>query len=548
MSAAAKAKGLFLYAESGTSCWNVCPWIWSNGGAVTNKNYTKASGYLNSPKSVAAVQMLVDLYKAGEMPKIIVDSNGGVGTYDGIDQKKYVSALDGPWSFAIFGAAFKNTQLAGTTVPAGPSGSVSVVGGEDIVMTKASKNKAAAAEFIRFMDHSYAQMQMARVGQMPVLKSSTKALVKIHPYYATYLKQIATAQPRTPTPKWPQIDQVITTEVAKAFTGSECFAGIDERSQQIESPRRSSTGSLGSSALARGAHASARRRRETLSIPVSGAGLHSLWARNSLPDRPRSDQPLPLVDRPGTASDFIGFGNYSHAFHDPIFWRALVNTGFYMAVTVPAQIIIGMAVAVLLDARMPGRGLFRTLYYLPVVTSGLLLPFRYMFITEGGVINWLLHYKTHLVGHNIEWLSHRWSALAAISILGIWKGVGWAMAFLSGSAADGPVRSLKEGARVDGANAWSRFRAVSLPAILPVVAFVTVMLVIGGFNVFISVFLMTNGGPLDETQVLLTYMYRQAFSFLDFGYGSSIAFTLTLIVFAVSIAQLRLFRRPSESL
>ena len=235
MSAAAKAKGLFLYAESGTSCWNVCPWIWSNGGAVTNKNYTKASGYLNSPKSVAAVQMLVDLYKAGEMPKIIVDSNGGVGTYDGIDQKKYVSALDGPWSFAIFGAAFKNTQLAGTTVPAGPSGSVSVVGGEDIVMTKASKNKAAAAEFIRFMDHSYAQMQMARVGQMPVLKSSTKALVKIHPYYATYLKQIATAQPRTPTPKWPQIDQVITTEVAKAFTGSESVSqALTSAAQQID--------------------------------------------------------------------------------------------------------------------------------------------------------------------------------------------------------------------------------------------------------------------------------------------------------------------------
>ena len=220
-----------------------------------------------------------------------------------------------------------------------------------------------------------------------------------------------------------------------------------------------------------------------------------------------------------------------------------------MAVTVPAQIIIGMAVAVLLDARMPGRGLFRTLYYLPVVTSWVVvsLLFRYMFITEGGVINWLLHDKTHLVGHNIEWLSHRWSALAAISILGIWKGVGWAMVIFLAALQTVP-RELKEAAAVDGANAWSRFRAVSLPAILPVVAFVTVMLVIGGFNVFISVFLMTNGGPLDETQVLLTYMYRQAFSFLDFGYGSSIAFTLTLIVFAVSIAQLRLFRRPSESL
>ena len=85
-------------------------------------------------------------------------------------------------------------------------------------------------------------------------------------------------------------------------------------------------------------------------------------------------------------------------------------------------------------------------------------------------------------------------------------------------------------------------------AILPVIAFVTVMLVIGGFNVFISVFLITNGGPLDQTQVLLTYMYQQAFSFLDFGYGSALAFTVTLIVLVLSLAQLRLFRRPSEVL
>jgi multiple sugar transport system substrate-binding protein len=143
--------------------------------------------------------------------------------------------LDGPWSFAIFSAAYKNTQLAGATVPAGSGGSVSVVGGEDIVMTKSSKNKAAAAEFMRFMLHSFAQTQMARAGQMPVLKSSTKSLVKIHPYYATYLKQIATAKPRTPTPTWPQIDQVFQTEVAKAFTGDETVQqALSSAAQQID--------------------------------------------------------------------------------------------------------------------------------------------------------------------------------------------------------------------------------------------------------------------------------------------------------------------------
>ncbi len=248
---------------------------------------------------------------------------------------------------------------------------------------------------------------------------------------------------------------------------------------------------------------------------------------------------------PGAASTFVGLGNYAHALNDPIFWRALANTGFYMAITVPTQIVLGLAAAVLLDARMPARALFRTLYYLPVVTSWVVvsLVFRYLFITNGGLVNWILHDNLHLIAHNINWLGQRWTAMTALGILGTWKGVGWSMVIFL-AALQGVPRTLHEAAAVDGARAWARFRAVSLPAIRPVLAFVTVLLVIGGFNVFISVFLMTGGGPVNETQVLLTYMYREAFSFLDFGYGSAISFLLTLIVFLLALAQLRLFRRP----
>jgi len=251
---------------------------------------------------------------------------------------------------------------------------------------------------------------------------------------------------------------------------------------------------------------------------------------------------------PGIASDFVGLQNYRHAIDDPIFWRALVNTGFYMAVTVPAQIVLGLAAAVLLDARMPARTFFRTLYYIPVITSWVVvsLLFRYLFITDGGLVNWTLTDGIHLTDQNISWLGGRWTALTAISILGIWKGIGWSMVIFL-AALQAVPRELHEASAVDGASAWGRFRAVSLPAIRPVVAFVTILLVIGGFNVFTSVFLITEGGPNDETQVLLTYMYRQAFTFLDFGYASSISFILTAIVFVLSLAQLRLFRRPGET-
>jgi len=296
---------------------------------------------------------------------------------------------------------------------------------------------------------------------------------------------------------------------------------------------------------------SARRgRRETLAAYLFLAPGYLLFAAVILYPIARAFE-ISLFNWsivPGASSEFLGLHNYNRALHDPVFWRSLENTAFYMGLTVPAQIVLGLFAAALLDARMPARPLFRTLYYLPVVTSWVVvsLLFRYLFLTDGGLVNWILHDGLHVVGHNVDWLGGRWTAMTAIGVLGIWKGIGWSMVIFL-AALQGVPRELYEAAAVDGAGPWRRFVSISLPSLRPVVAFVTVMLVIGGFNVFISVFLITNGGPLDETQVLLTYMYRQAFTFLDFGYGSAISFTLTLIVAVLSLVQLRLFRRPGEA-
>lgn len=249
----------------------------------------------------------------------------------------------------------------------------------------------------------------------------------------------------------------------------------------------------------------------------------------------------------GASSRFIGWANYVQAYHDPIFWRALENSAAYMAFTVPPQIVLGLFVAMLLRAKAPGRALFRVLFYLPVVTSWVVvsLLFRYLF-ADSGLANYLLH-TTHLTGGDTSWLAGRWTGMIAISALGVWKGVGWSMMIFL-AALQGVPRELEEAAAVDGAGFWARLRAVTLPAIWPAMVFVTVMLVIGGFNVFISVTLMTGGGPADQTQVLFTYMYEQAFKYLDFGYGSAIAVLLTVLLFVLSVAQLRVFRGQREAL
>jgi multiple sugar transport system permease protein len=248
----------------------------------------------------------------------------------------------------------------------------------------------------------------------------------------------------------------------------------------------------------------------------------------------------------GATSDFTGFHNYLRAYHDPVFWRAAANSAVYMAFTVPPQVVLGLLVAMLLNNKAPGRAVFRVLFYLPVVTSWVVvsLLFQYLF-ADSGLVNWMLHDVTHLISKPTPWLAGRWTGMAVVSALGVWKGIGWSMMIFL-AALQGVPKELMESAAMDGAGPWQRFRAVTLPAVRPAAVFVTVMLVIGGFNVFTSVLLVTGGGPADSTQVLLTYMYQQAFKNLDFGYGSAIAVLLTLLVFALSMIQLRVFRDEPE--
>ena len=241
---------------------------------------------------------------------------------------------------------------------------------------------------------------------------------------------------------------------------------------------------------------------------------------------------------PGASSPWIGLDHYQRALEDPVLRRSFVNAVFYTAVTVPAQVVIGLFLAVLLDAKLPGRTLFRVLFYIPVITSWVVvsLLFQYLFATDRGFVNWVLVDVLHLSGENVNWLGDRWPAMITISLLGIWKGVGWSMLIFL-AALTGVPRELHEAAAIDGANSFARFRNVSLPLIRGALATVVILLMIGGFNVFTSVLLMAGDDPLDQKQVPLTYMYEQAFGFLEFGYGSAISFLLTIVVLALAAMQ-----------
>jgi multiple sugar transport system substrate-binding protein len=232
---ALKKAGAFAFADNGASGWNVLPWIWSAGGDITNADVTKASGFLNSPASVKGVQTLVDLYKAGFLPDIILGDSGGLATSDGLATAKYATILDGPWMYPIFAGQYPDFTLSAAQVPAGDGGSISVVGGEDIVLTQSSKNKAAAAEFLRYLLSDDAQLAMAKVGQMSVVKSIGPKLTDINAYYAPFVEQLATARPRPVTPAWSQIDTILQDEIRAAIKGDKSVQeALDSAAKQAD--------------------------------------------------------------------------------------------------------------------------------------------------------------------------------------------------------------------------------------------------------------------------------------------------------------------------
>jgi multiple sugar transport system permease protein len=250
---------------------------------------------------------------------------------------------------------------------------------------------------------------------------------------------------------------------------------------------------------------------------------------------------------PTKPSTFVGLENYLHAFQDPIVGVAFRNTLVYTLVTVPGQMILAMLAALLIHNITRGKVFFRTLYYIPVITSWVIvsLLFRYLFQSPEGLINYFLVNVFHVVAEPVAWLQQASTAMIPIIGLGIWKGVGWSMIIYLAALTTIP-KELGEAASIDGAGAWQRFWRITLPLIGPTVVFTLVMLLIGGFNVFISVYLITNGGPMQQTEVMLSYMYHQAFDFIDFGYGAALSFLMAIFIVTASVLQMKYLRRPEE--
>ncbi len=217
--AADKVGGKYILAEGGSGAWQMLPYIWSNGGDMTDPDVKKSSGYLNGPKAVAALQMIVDLYNKKAIPGVILGGSGGTPTGDGLPKGMYPTIVDGPWTFPNMATSYPNFHPQTSPMFSGAGGSISVVGGEDIVMTQQSKNKELSAEFIRYMLSPDAQKAMGQVGQLSAEKDMAETMAAIQPYYGAFLEQLKTAKPRPATPQWAKVDDIFTKQAQHALQG-----------------------------------------------------------------------------------------------------------------------------------------------------------------------------------------------------------------------------------------------------------------------------------------------------------------------------------------
>lgn len=235
------------------------------------------------------------------------------------------------------------------------------------------------------------------------------------------------------------------------------------------------------------------------------------------------------------APRWVGFDNYGELLADPLFGQVMGQTLFFVGVSVVVEIGLALLIALALNQRIRLLALWRTAYFLPVVTSmvaGAIL-WGWVYDPSHGPLNAVLR---ALGLSPIHWLSDPAWALWAIVFLSVWKNLGYTMILLLAGLQAIP-ESLLEAARTDGANAWSAFWRVTLPMLSPSLFLVSILSLIHAFQAFDSVYLLTQGAPNDQTNLLVYWLYQNAFLYYNIGRASALAYILFVIILALTLLQ-----------
>lgn len=233
---------------------------------------------------------------------------------------------------------------------------------------------------------------------------------------------------------------------------------------------------------------------------------------------------------------WIGLDNYLTMLRDPTFFQALWNSGIYLVGVVPPLVILPLLLAILVNMPLRGMGLFRAAYYLPVIVPIVVVGLTWKWLyAENGLVNYVIQSAfPWLLKHPLPWLSLPETALGAVMVVTIWKGLGYYMViYLAGL--QGIPKDLYESAELDGARTFEQHLYLTLPLMLPQMALVAIISAINALKVFAEIWVLTKGGPLDSSTTLVYYLYQQAFENLNLGYASALGIALFAMTLSFSL-------------
>lgn len=244
---------------------------------------------------------------------------------------------------------------------------------------------------------------------------------------------------------------------------------------------------------------------------------------------------------------FVGLENYKEIVEDDLFWKTLGQTFLYLIIVVPTLVILPIFLAILVNQKIKGIGFFRSAYYIPVVTSMVVVGITWKWVyADQGILNYLLE-TVGIIDGPVHWLTSPTSSIFAVMAVTVWKGLGYYMViYLAGLQAI--PSDLYEAADIDGANKWKQIFHITIPMLMPSIIIVTIMSSISAMKVFEEIYVMTGGGPLNSSKTLVFYIYQEAFEKLRMGYASAVGVILLLITLVLSILNLNVMSKKETVL
>jgi ABC-type sugar transport system permease subunit/ABC-type glycerol-3-phosphate transport system substrate-binding protein len=571
--------------SAGDNGWTMDNFIYSSGAAVVDDVFSPTKLLYGDPRVVNAIQLTQDLMgKYAVSPSAVDLASSGVGSHELFAQGKLAMYVSGIWEVPRFRTEITDFDWDIAAFPAGPTGLHGVqTGWSGYGIASSSRHKAEAWELVKYLagpvglsnlaKSGLAQPAISRLADSPLWLDNNRPRNR-----KLTIEEVPWIHYQVLNPNWTELSAIITPKLQLVWNGTETgkqavnqFLGpaqakLDELNHPLFHPRLNWGGGAAGMLLVvlllvgwvwQGARHDLRMGRKIGSREEARAGIAfiSPWLIGAVvfllgPMLVSLLLAFSSWDMISPAR-WIGGGNFAEMAHDDRFWKSLSVTLLYTLFSVPLGVAGSLALALLLNTKIKGQSVFRTLYYLPAVASAVAasLIWLRLFNPESGLLNNILgalHLNPvmHALGLTdpdkgyVNWLGSEKTALGSLVVMSLWGIGGGMVIYLAGL--QGIPQSYYEAAEIDGASVWQRFRHVTLPLLTPTIFFTLIMGIIGSFQVFTQGFVMTQGGPNNATLFYVLYLYQNAFQFLKMGYASALAWVLFLIILGFTAVQMKL--------